>query len=145
MRQSIAKSRQTIYALIVKSISADTYCLVDGDIYAENNTLTEVKEHKLGGHMNPIKKIRFIRTLTVVGFIIALFASTSIGMKSSLLGVIVFPFTCLSGIGAFLYYHLEQKDKAEVYTLSLLHLYTIAMHPYCLFGSMIFINILCVI
>ena len=93
--------------------------------------------------MNKVENIKLIRTLTVIGCTIA--GIISMTSKSPFVGaILVFPFTCLSGLCAFMYHKLDKSDKNKVYKPSVLHLRTIAMHPYYLFAAVIFINILCV-
>ena len=94
--------------------------------------------------MSKVEKVKFIRTLTVLGCTIA--AVISMTSLNPLVGAIsVLPFTCLSGVCAFMYHKLDKSDKDKVYKPSALHLRTIAMHPYYLFVAVLFINILCVV
>ena len=94
--------------------------------------------------MNKVEKVKFIRTLTVIGCTIA--GVISMASNSPFVrALLVFPFTCLGGVCAFMYHKLDKRDKNKVYKLSALHLRTIAMHPYYLFAAVIFINILCVV
>ena len=47
----------------------------------------------------------------------------------------------MGGVCAFLYYKLDREEKDQVYKLSLLHLYSILMHPYLTYLTVLIINI----
>ena len=87
------------------------------------------------------KKVRFLRTLTVVGCMVAYGIARAV--QNKLLGALLMvPVTLLSGICALMYYRLDKDEKDKVYKLSALHLYTIIMYPYYLFVCVLFLNIL---
>ena len=95
--------------------------------------------------MTKVEKVKFIRMLSVVGSVLACFITEAAPKTGFGEAILLLPFTCLSGICAFMYYKLDKKEKDEVYKLSILHLYTIVMYPYFLFAGMVFLNILSVI
>lgn len=62
--------------------------------------------------MSKVEKVKFIRTLTIIGCTIA--CIITVESKSSFVGAIsVFPFTCLSGVCAFIYHRLDKNDRIK--------------------------------
>lgn len=91
--------------------------------------------------MSKVGITKLMRTLTVVSAIIANAIPLEAANAEAVRALLCVPCTFIGGVCAFLYYKLDKEQKSRVYKLSPLHLYTILMHPYLSFLTVLIINI----
>ena len=91
--------------------------------------------------MSRVGVAKLIRTLTVVSTVIVYVIPLEFAYANVVRAILALPCTCMGGVCAFLYYKLDREEKEQVYKLSLLHLYSILMHPYLTFLAVLIINI----
>ncbi|MBQ3570202.1 MAG: hypothetical protein IJA20_05950 [Methanocorpusculum sp.] len=99
-------------------------------------------ENIMGAHMEKAKQVRILQGITVLGCTIACCGTAAVE-ENYVRALAVFPFTCLSGVCAFMYYRLDKEGKHKVWKPSTFFIRRIAMHPYFFFLCVICINIMC--
>ena len=102
---------------------------------------TNKEKRKSAEPMCKVKKVRLMRTFSIIGDIGVYLICRELEIPY-LTSILMVPFTCLSGVVAFMYYKMSKDDKKKVYALSLLHLSTIGAHPYFWFPGLVFMNVM---
>lgn len=103
--------------------------------------ITEVPKRQGGAAVNNIKRVRTLRIISYIG-LLATMVIAALSKNINLIGsVLLLPFTCISGIGAYYYSKLERSEKARIQKFSPVGLWTIFFHPYILFGVVLVMNI----